>query len=660
MSHGYRCLLRLRVPRFALLLVITVLFPSALPAQQDLVSVGDSYITASVVLNPTSQYGGGRFVIDAGSAAGGYRFLYFITSCVVFRVVDGGNTWYHTNAKPMFGGQPMVDANAEVPYTPFDSATHVADTIVVYWRNLHGFAVAMRFFPDKLAGQYARGNDMIVEFNYHRTTASAQAEFGVFMMLDCYNGQAEGAGGGGDKSSVITDVGYFPTTGNGKVFKSGVDTLPSFYHVGNFLYSSPINNVLPIHRLQGISHGGFPITPPDQFAIGNWRRFRTLGWDLDLGGLLVGDAATAMRWQGLRDSGTVRTAFGLDDRDANNLYHCRNNRLFLDIRTIRLAEQAVAGGQYSPSAFDVQTWVTNTDTVAIDVALEQHLPQVGAPLYGLLAIDASTPAIQTLHLAPHATGQLRWRMNVAVTDGRTVDYPLDIRYRFIATDPMRVLSVPCQPIVTLRGVNVPPPADTLPPVIALRSASSDSSLRQFTVSDVHPGYLFDTGLDTITVQGTAVNMTVSKSVPVRCDTASTSNVQANVPDKSKAGYAVLRVTDCAGNVALREVRYAPIAGADRPQSGSGALAIVGLGPLPIALHETRALRLDVVGLTARGANAELIAMDGGIAATFTIEANASGSAHVRLELPASVVPGVYMLRLHGGVATVSAKVVVVR
>ena len=78
MSHCYRCLLRLRVPRFALLLAITVLFPSALPAQQDLVSVGDSYITASVVLNPTSQYGGGRFVIDAGSAVG-------IASCISSR-----------------------------------------------------------------------------------------------------------------------------------------------------------------------------------------------------------------------------------------------------------------------------------------------------------------------------------------------------------------------------------------------------------------------------------------------------------------------------------------------------------------------------------------------------------------------------------------------
>ncbi len=539
---------------------------------QELTQVGNAYVTGSMVTDRSSSYGGGRFVIDAGPFYNGYRFLYFITSNVVFRINTPGGTFYYTNAKPIFGGQPSADGVTAVPYRGFDSVYISTDTVAAIWKDLHGYTIELRMFPEEPNTIYDRGGDIVLEFSYSFAPFSAPADLGIFMMLDCYNGQAEGGGGGGDKSALLTTRGYFPTDGPGKVFQEPFEPIPEFYHVGNFLYQTPLNTVLPIHRLTGTTHGGLPLTSPEIFAVGNWRKLRTLAWDIDLGGLNVGDCATILRWSGLHGTGTVRTSFGMDDKEGNNVYHCRDQKIFVDIRTARLVEQTSKNGSYSPSAFNVEMWVTNTSDLALTATITFNTP-IGAPNYiGRLSIDPSTPAVQVASIPVRQTAKMLWKLNLAPgTNDSLIDIPLDFRYQItgVSGGP-RVFKMPCTPVVSIKGFREPPPPkDTLPPPIVRTSYSrAPYPTWGYRTFDRHPGYVYDTGLDRIVVErndNANFQFAYAPNSFNRCDTTQTVNITARVADTTKSGYLVFAVYDCYGNVSRDSAAYNPRPDTFKPQ-----------------------------------------------------------------------------------------------
>ncbi len=556
-------------------LLVLVLLSAALRSPvlhaQDESAVGNQYVTAHVINSNSDYFGGGRFYIDAGPYYSGYRFLYYITSNVVFRTNGPNGVNYYTNSKSVFGGQPLQDDGiTEVAYTPFDSISTGTDTIQVFWKNIGGYEVVMRLFAEKPVTQFDRGSDIIIEFSYSPRPFAPASDLGIFMMLDTYNGQAEGGGGGGDQSSVLTDHGYYPTDQPGRLFTPPYDTIPTFYHVGNFLTQPPINTVLPVHRLQGKSHGGLDLTTPDVFAIGNWRKFRYLSWTIgsqDIGGVNVGDCATALRWGGLRGSGTLRTAFGMNDKEGNNLFHCRDKQVFVDIQSsARVIEQKVKNGAYLPSQVDVKVWLTNTADVQETVTLTLERPIGGndPTLSGRLLLDPSTSDVQVAVLPIRGTRMLLYRLDLAqnVSDS-LVDIPLDFRFQVTGTPGSpRVFKLPCTPSIAIKGIREPPPpVDTIAPqILHMSNTRVPKPTWTFQTFDRHPNYTIDTGLDRIVVErddNANVSFTYAPVNFNRCDTSETVNITATVQDSTQSAYLVFAVYDCRNNVRRDSVVYNP-------------------------------------------------------------------------------------------------------
>jgi hypothetical protein len=540
------------------ILIAAVLFATACSGRlsaQTLVSAGNQFVKVSVVSDTASNTGGGRFVIDAGPALNDYRLLYYITSNVVFKITSGGVDSYFTNARSMFGGAPSIDSVTFVPYRAFDSIYSSADTIAVTWKRLAGSVdVTMRMIPEVPGSPYVQGSDVLIEFSYSPTPGAAPAELGVLMMLDTYNGQAAGAtGGSGDKSSVMTSRGYFPTAQPGRLFARQADEIPEFYHVGNFLYTAPLNDLLPIHRLKGTSHNGAPLTEPELLAIGDWHVLRNVGWDVQspmVTSRNVGDCATIVRWSGLRNAGTIRTAFGVDDRLGNDMYHCRDSRIFVDIATERVVVPSDDGVTYAERKFDVTMWATNTGDSAANITISLA-DLVGDPTAGRFALD-SAPAAQSGAFQPHETRMFRWRLKTlpGFTDVR--DVPLDFKYQYEGTS-ASTFKMACMPIITVRnplsaGVRADPEAGEGLAILDISPqplATSAGRVLEVRIGGMRPGR---SAIDLIALDGRLVARynfdEGSGGLAVRA---------LGVPAGTPAGVYMLRVSGAAGHASAKVV-----------------------------------------------------------------------------------------------------------
>src|SRR4051812_2655100 len=155
-----------RLPHVLIVALTLAFLASGGVLAQEMTSVGNQYVTASVVSDNASNFGGGRFIISAGPAAGSFLFLFRITSNVVFKIRSNGQDFYYTNAKDAFGGQPTINGVTPAPNQPFDSLYSSADTIAVIWKNLNGFTITMRLIPEKPTTIYDRGSDVLIEFSY--------------------------------------------------------------------------------------------------------------------------------------------------------------------------------------------------------------------------------------------------------------------------------------------------------------------------------------------------------------------------------------------------------------------------------------------------------------------------------------------------------------
>ncbi len=514
---------------------------------------GNQYITANV----SAASSAGRFWITSGPANGSYRLLFgsnlISTSNLIFKVSDGGTDHFFSNIPLDYPVRPRLpDGVNEVDFTPYDSIHATPDTIALGWNNIGGFGVVMRFIPEKPSGGFQNGADVRLEFSYRRVTASGTATLGIFLMLDSYSAQAGGING---ISAIVTDRHYFAIHGSGRSYTAGRDTMPTFYHAGDPLYEDPLNYVMAVHRLSPASHGGVPLTPPSYFAVGDLEVLRETLWAADsstLAGTPVEDCATITRWDDLRGDGIVRTAFGSGDRGSNDFYMCRDTSLFAVIRTVRLVEQTEAGGPYAPSIFDVDLWLANTQRPAADLAttiiLDPPLERNG------LVIDPSTPSVQTANIPAGGVVHFRWRMNVnPAAKVIQSDVPLTFRYALGPNQPASFLDI-CAPTITVHGI-AQPTEDTDPPVLA---RVPDSTVWRYHVYDRHPGYRYDTGIDTVLlIPGGSSNTKVLVEELRRCDTSDTGVIAVQVLDPHLPARYLLAVYDCRGNVTYDSNSYTP-------------------------------------------------------------------------------------------------------
>ncbi|MDB5034902.1 MAG: hypothetical protein JWQ98_2143 [Chlorobi bacterium] len=553
-------------------LTLIALMILAMPAAaQNFVTIDNQFVTASICTDkPAAGMGGGRFYITASPANGRYNLLYATTSNVVFRVVANGYTSYFSSTgNGGTGGQPLIegiptDHPTPVPYIPYTSLTvsPTKDTVETTWKAA-GFTIIQRLFLEKPRTLYDVGGDVVIEFEWMADSSAANSELGIFMMLDLYNGQAAGSGGSADYTSVVTSQGYFPVEQGGKLFTPPFDTIPDWYHAGNFLFQAPVNTILPIHRLKGTTHGGLPVNTPDIFAIGDWINYlRYYSWDISSADVSkpFHDGASAMRWGHLTGSGKIRTAYGMDDRTGNNLYHCRDTAVFIDIKTERLVEQRETDSGYLASKFNVDVWVANTNPTGVtDMTVTMTQPIGGANGKNRLTLDPATPSpVGHSSLPPRATRHFQWTIDVAPgTNDSLLDIPLEFKYQYNTGKAPRVLKVPCSPIITLRQYP-DTTQDHQPP--AITHDIGTPYLFPVAINDRHQGYIHDTGLDTLRLTSNS-NFLVTQTTPdvTRCDTTFNLHSIFKVIDTTKPARITFCVYDCRGNSTCDSVIYKPAA-----------------------------------------------------------------------------------------------------
>ncbi len=554
-------------------LMFLALFLTSIPGPearaQGTVSVGNEHIMAHVSVDDRS----GKFGITTGAAHDNTRFLFqtltLITSHVVFRVDQAPQPpRFACNVPKPFGPglpRPKYQGN-EIDFKPYDKIYYNSDTIAVTWNNVFGFRITMRFVPEKPSSVYDDGADMLLEFTYERTVYS-YAQLGIILMLDTYNSGASSLSGGGfgDQTSIVSPSGYFQVDTPGRKFYDPYQPVPEFYHVGNFLYEDPLNSVLPIHRLRGTSRNGAPLTLPNIFAIDDWKRLREVAWDLPITVGTEGfkDCATWLRWEDLVGRGTVRTAFGMNNKGSNDMYHCRDKQLFADIRTKRIVRQDQKNGPYDPEQFEVEAWITNTSTqYGIAPIIRLKTPIASIPdSTERLKLDPSTPAAQSLQLGPRQTKKITWVVNVnhASTDTMAILKLTWEKPGFIEESPFLD---ECEPKVAIIGFHDPPPAppkDSIPPTISRTGSGRDrTAFWSFGVTDRHLWFDYDTGLDSIAVlEDTNFDLMVSPYPFRRCDTTESVSILAEVGDTTKPGRLIFSVTDCRGNISYDTIQYRP-------------------------------------------------------------------------------------------------------
>ncbi len=533
------------------------------------VSIGNEFITLSVENSPES---GRIWIAGKPNQNPATDFLYqgLKTSFLVFRVTRNGQSNYVTNVPTDFLFRPYAPGQPQpIEYKKYDSLYSSTDTIAVGYKNIYGFNVTMRYILERPTSVYDSGSDILMECDFKPVPFAPAGEFGLYMMLDCFNRDAQGAGGSGDQSSVITTDGYFPSDNFGKKWTEPFDVIPDYYHVGNFRYSSPLNTIFPIHRLKGYSHGGAPLTSPDIFAIGNWHALRSIGWDppADIGSQQVKDVATVLRWSSMNSAGVIRTAFGLNDEGGNSNFICRDENIFVDMRAVRVVKQAVKNGPYTPSQVDVEMWVTNlSDRNTINPYMRLVDPIRSLPsLTNRLTLDPSTPAVLPLQLGPKVTKKITWRLNI---NPNSKDTLAQIRVMYKPEGQLeREIGFGCVMPITINGVfdtPPPPPQDTMPPVIQFTGpAPSRVSATQwnYSIFDQHPGYNYDSGLDRVEIGQNDGNNFTLKTTPSafkQCDRNVIIGATAEVIDASKPARILFYAYDCKGHRTADSAFYTPV------------------------------------------------------------------------------------------------------
>lgn len=573
--HSVRCTLRtVRRVLSATFILSCIFFNFRLDLEaQPALTIANPFTSVSVVQDQKA----GRFWFATGAQYEYTRYLYHgaktattITSNVVFRVKRGNEVHYFCNTPDNFangGVRPQGPAGPAL-FLPYDSVrvTPDGDTLEVIWLEVDQlYDITMRFVAELPRNPYDDGADILLEFDYRRSRpAPTGSDLGIFLMLDGDNGTLRDVSVASDRSSIISDRGYYSSQLYGKVFSGGPGNVPQHYMIGWFKYANPLDSVLPVHRLSGTSLGGTPLTTPHLFAVGNWKDFRSLAWDInaDVGSTQIGDMATAVRWENLGSEGIVRTAFGTTSRKGNNLYHCRDTGVFVHARTVRAVQQSSLGEPYSPAEFDLEMWVTNThETDIIRPQLTIPEPFTFEPSNtSIMRIDPSTPILQGATLAPGETKKLVWRLVVdSISTDTLVSIP--ILYRD-STRGIRSF----RPLLDGGTMHVSfftplsPSRDVAAPVVTMTGGGARSEWRSWDLYDRHGAVSFDTGIDTIEIvrnDNDNAELIFNPARFEKCDPSETISLECRVRDTTKRAVVAFALFDCAGNRTFDSMTYRP-------------------------------------------------------------------------------------------------------
>ncbi len=638
---------------------------------QTVTRIGNDFIAAHVVTSPSW----GRFWLTAGSRyADSLRYLYnsgagFITSNVIFRVSRGGVEHYYGNIPMSFEFRPNDPMTSQpIAFVPFDSLHATNDTLAMGWTNLDGFRVTMRFVPERASDSYSDGGDMLIEFEAHPLSASEKGSVGVMVMLDLVNSDSKVGSQAGDKSSLLASDAYRRSGGRGMVRIAPGDTIPDFYHVGNFGVVEPLNTLFPIHRLRGRSRRGAPLTPPSAFAVGDWNQLRWVAWDVPstTDTAAFSDIAAIVRWDTIPAAGGVRTAFGQNDRSGNDMFTCRDSTLFVDIRTTRVVYVLDSNAGIQPDSFDVDMLVTNTDvTDSTGATIRLHvLHGVPSQTAGRIRTDSSFGAEHTVDLAPGASQWLRWRLTVDTIPADTlVPLNFEVHYSGWTKPQFAPFLERCAPVVSIvdEPTHSPPERDTLAPIVAIDVASQTPRSWTVTATDRHHGYAHDTGVDSLAVID-GYNVDIELQPFDRCDTASSAVMNVRVVDVEGLALAVIRATDCRGNEHFDTLSYGGLGASVSDESitpgGDSAMRIIAVRPQPLLSSDGRRdITVSVAAPAGQGGHLRLYDVDGRVMQRFELPRAASGASHdvvlhVRDDLPS----GAYLLGVAGGRSAVGVVV----
>ena len=193
---------------------------SQIVSRDNIVTIHNDYVGASVKMDQNA----GRFWISAGSKNGWHRYLYHgskavqnITSNVVFRI----NNNYYCNTTDDFALGPRP---ATLERLKLSSDRMIASAIQRILLKFSGRTSLATISLCDLSIEdpptiYDDGADVLIEFEYqNRPNIPNIGTLWIFLMLDGDNGAAKdaGTGGGGDKSSIMTTQGYFPSYSAGR------------------------------------------------------------------------------------------------------------------------------------------------------------------------------------------------------------------------------------------------------------------------------------------------------------------------------------------------------------------------------------------------------------------------------------------------------------
>jgi hypothetical protein len=203
----------------------------------------------------------------------------------------------------------------------------------------------------------------------------------------------------------------------------------------------------------------------------------------------------------------------------------------------------------------------------------------------------------------------------------------------------------------------PAPRDTMAPVIV----HLDSTATRWTIraGDLHPGYAFDTGIDTVRiVPGKLLNFNLQVGPFARCDTSQIPVIVARVVDTTLPASIEYVVVDCRGNAIRDSIGYAPLpADVEIGDDARTPLEIVDIRPQPLLLTTNAVVQVRVRGARLHGLAAELIRPDGTVVVRETYPA---GTTLLRLQYGADLASGAYLLRVQGASGSAQRMIIAVR
>ena len=636
---------------YVVALAFVMLLAVAPSHAQSITRIAGPHVAAHVQTTPRS----GRFWITSGYLSRDSLQLLFgsptqITSTVVFRVERQGSVLYYCNAPEDGEPRPSDPMTGDVAFRPFDALRCTDDTLELEWRDIGGFDITMRFVPDQDAWPFVSGGDMLVEFEHRLRTGAPAATLGILMMLDLYNNDRANAGSE-DRAEILSETSYHVP---GELPIVHTEPVPSWYLFGRFTPKPPLSRFFGIHRLGGTARSGAMLTPPELVAFNRWASLREVAWDLTGPDGPFFDAAAIVRWGGLRGTGIVRTAFGLNDSLGNDFSFGYSPRTFATLRTGAIIRRDPIEPGSVRDLF-VDAWAINP--VGIGGEMRSFRLLVGHDDRWFMPAWLRLVSVEEVDAWIYRTEprHLRWHYQIigGIRD-TTLTFRLQMRTE---TQPWDDLDHGGFATLRILGHDAEPPLDRVAPLL-LRVDSTASPERSWTLRTRDRAQRGpQAGIDSIAVHSvghdTLVNARLFLEPPTwrPCD-STTVTLRVSVIDSSLPASIVIAVVDCHGNAVADTVRYDPVPSAAPMESisvGQGRGRVV---PQPCG-GDCASAMLELVDVGACDGRLHIITSDGRRIAGRVVTREEMGGGRLAIgALTADLASGFYVAELVSDCATV--------